>query len=249
MTGRDAEGGAAAAAAMGVSHASTSWLRAGLLAGAGALEGLMLARGPILDEYSAVRLGPRGVFVDITLLCVAVLAAAGLLAATARWIEWIFLAALASVMAWTLAPASLHPFWILDPEVVWEASAPDGVAILAHVVALALVATSATLQALASYRDAARLQDFGAREQDRDVRRLAINGFVLLGLVAVLCLGLPALFAGIGNQVRGAVKGPAAFAVLIGSGALLMAGMALLASDARRRLQKKDEDPAPSEPT
>jgi hypothetical protein len=204
------------------------------LAAAGALEGLLLASGPVLKDYTAVRLGPQGVFVDITWLCVITLGAFGAIAGLASWMRTFFLTVLAVPIAWSLGRASLHPWWVLKASQQWNAQAPSPAALAGHAVAVALVCASCLLDALGRHRDAMQAQGMPPQDVRRDTWRLGLRGLGVAGLCLLLAFLLPGILDPLATSLRGAVKGPAAFAALLASTALLLLGLALLASPGRK---------------
>ncbi|MEK6984791.1 MAG: hypothetical protein AABX89_00185 [Candidatus Thermoplasmatota archaeon] len=199
-----------------------------LLVAAGALEGLLLANGPFLNEYAAVRLGPRGAFVNIVLLSALSLAAFGALAATMRWARMAFLAVLAAAVTWSLARSSLHPWWLFSSEQIVVHSPPNGATIAAHVFALALACAATLLDALAAHRLAARREGMPEREMRAQSRRLAAAGFSLLVVASVLTLVLPAALDSLAGTLQGAVSGSATLVLLGGSALTLALGLGLL---------------------
>lgn len=217
-----------------------------LLVAAGALEGVLLANGPFLNEYAAVRLGPRGAFVNITLLAALSLAAFGALAATARWARMAFLAVLAAAVTWSLARSSLHPWWLFSSEQTVVHSPPSGATVAAHVLALALACAATLLDALAAHRRAARLEGMPEPEARLQRRRLAAAGFILLAVAAVLTLVLPAALDSLSGTLQGAVSGSATLVLLGGSALLLALGLGLLVvrppTERDAALEKKSGD-------
>lgn len=208
-------------------------VRVALLAGAGLVEGMLLANSPVLERYAGVRLGPEGILVDITLLCAVGLAAAGALAALAPWAQAVFLGFVVSVASWSLAESSQHPFWIFSNKGVWRPRAPDAGVVTAHVVAITLVCCAAAAEALQTYRAVARAQSMSAAALARDSRRLAQAGAILVGATAVVALPLVAVLHGLADELIGAVRGRAAFVVLLGSAVLLLVGLGLLSFQGR----------------
>lgn len=204
--------------------------RVSLLGAAGLIEGLLLANSPVLERYAAVRLGPEGILIDVTLLCAVVLGAAGAAAALAPWAQAVFLGFVITTASWSLAESSQHPFWLFSNKGVWRPHAPSTAVVAAHVTAIALVCCAALAEAMQKYRAAARAQSFSARNLSRDTQRLAVAGAALLGVTAVVVLPLIALLDGLADRLIGAVRGPVAFIVLIGSAVLLLLGFGLLAA-------------------
>ncbi len=211
--------------------------RAGLLGLAGAIEGLLLANSPVLERYAGVRLGPDGVLVDVTLLCAGVLAALGVLAAFAPWIQATFLALVVTSASWSLAESSLHPFWIFSSKGVWRPHAPGTATIVAHGLAIACVCLAALAEALQQYRAAARAERMPGRALAHDSRRLAVAGLAVLGATAAATLPLVALLDGVADNLAGAVKGRTAFTLLVGSAILLLVGLGLMAAQGRKDAQ------------
>ncbi|MCA1810487.1 MAG: hypothetical protein LC623_00560 [Halobacteriales archaeon] len=211
------------------------------LAAAGALEGLLLARGPVISGYTAVRLGPQGIFVDITWLCVLVLGAMGALAGLASWLRTLFLTLAAATMTWSLARASLHPWWLLKASQQWHTQPPSPATIAGHALALALVCASVLLEALGRHRDAMEAQGMAPEAVQRDTWRLGLRGLGTVGACLVLAFLLPAVLDPLASSLSGAVKGPAAFAALLVSMAVLLVGFALLASPGRTKRQPRPE--------
>lgn len=207
--------------------------RVALLGVAGLIEGLLLANSPVLERYAAVRLGPEGVLIDVTLLCAVVLGAAGAAAALAPWAQAIFLGFVITTASWSLAESSQHPFWLFSSKGVWRPHPPSSGLIAAHVTAIALVCCAALAQAMQKYRAAARAQSFSVANLARDTHRLAVAGAALLGATALIVLPLVALLDGVADRLIGAVRGPVAFVVLIGSAFLLLLGFGLLAAQGK----------------
>ncbi|MEK6975771.1 MAG: hypothetical protein AABY18_05465 [Candidatus Thermoplasmatota archaeon] len=204
--------------------------RIGVLATAGLIEGLLLANSPVLERYAAVRLGPEGILIDVTLLCAIVLGAAGALAAFAPWAQAVFLGFVITTASWSLAESSQHPFWLFSNKGVWRPHPPSTGLVAAHATAIALVCCAALAEAMQKYRAAARAQGFSPANLARDTQRLATAGAALLAATALVVLPLIALLDGLANRLIGAVRGPAAFVILLGSAVLLLLGFGLLAS-------------------
>jgi hypothetical protein len=205
------------------------------LAAAGAIEGLLLASGPVLHDYSAVRLGPRGIFVSLPWLCVLGLGALGAIAGLARWLRTLFLTLLAVPVSWSLARSSQHPWWLLHATSPWRVQAPSAAALAGHALAVALVCAAALLDALGRSRAAMAAQGMAPEEVRRDTGRLGLRGLGIAGLCLLLAFLLPGILDPLAATLRGAIKGPAAFALLLASSALLLLGLALLASPGRGR--------------
>lgn len=204
--------------------------RALALALAGLIEGLLLAESPVLERYAAIRLGPEGILIDVTLLCAVVMGAIGAASALAPWAQAIFLGFVITTASWSLAESSQHPFWLFSNKGVWRPHPPSTGLVMAHVAAIALVCCAALAQAMQKYRAAARAQSFSPAHLARDTQRLAIAGAGLLGATAIVVLPLIALLDGLADKLIGAVRGPVAFAVLMGSAVLLLVGFGLLAA-------------------
>lgn len=204
--------------------------RVALLGVAGLIEGLLLANSPVLERYAAVRLGPEGILIDVTLLCAVVLGAAGAAAAFAPWAQAVFLGFVITTASWSLAESSQHPFWLFSNKGVWRPHPPSSGLIAAHVTAITLVCCAALAEAMQKYRAAARAQSFSPASLARDTQRLAVAGAGLLGVTALIVLPLIALLDGVADRLIGAVRGPVAFVVLIGSAVLLLLGFGLLAA-------------------
>lgn len=204
--------------------------RIAVLAVAGLIEGLLLANSPVLERYAAVRLGPEGILIDVTLLCAVVLAAAGAAAALAPWAQAVFIGFVITTATWSLAESSQHPFWLFSSKGIWRPHPPSAGLVAAHVVAIALVSSAALVEAMQKYRAAARAQSFTAANLARDTQRLAVAGAGLLGATALVVVPLIALLDRQADRLIGAVRGPVAFTVLIGSAVLLLLGFGLLAA-------------------
>jgi hypothetical protein len=205
------------------------------LAAAGALEGLLLAHGPVLNDYSAVRLGPRGIFVDLAWLCVLGLGALGAIAGLASWLRTLFLTALAVPITWSLARASQHPWWLLKSSQAWQLQSPSPATLAGHALAVTLVCSSALLDALGRHRDAMHAQGLPPEAVRRDTGRLALRGLATLAPCLALAFLLPGLLDGLAGGLRGTLQGPAAFTALLASTAMLLVGLAMLASPGRTR--------------
>lgn len=203
--------------------------RAGALALAGAIEGLLLAESPVIERYAALRIGTEGLLIDINLLCVVALALAGALAALAPWVQAIFVSGLVAIATWSLAEASQHPFWIFSNSGVWRPRDPPAGVLAGHVIAIALVCSAALAEALQAYRAAARQQSFAVADLARDTRRLAFAGGLLLAVAAFVALPLVALLDGLAEAITGTLRGRVALTVLMTSGILLLVGLGLLA--------------------
>ncbi len=216
-----------------------SSLRLVLLATAGAVEGVLLAHGPLLDQYAAVRLGPRGVFVDITLLSALLLGALGALAALSARVQAVFLTLLAGTITWSLANASLHPWWVLDEDHEWIPEAASFALLAVHVAVLLAVASAVLLAALDRYREAARAQGVPPAQLRLEVRRLATAGFTMLALASVPALVLPQALQAFAGGVHGVLDGATAFAVLLAAILLLLVGLGLLLSQATARQKER----------
>lgn len=204
-----------------------------LLGVAGLVEGLLLADSPVLERYSALRLGPEGILVDLSLLCAAVLGALGCAAAFAAWSQAVFLGFVVATASWSLAESSLHPFWIFSNKGVWRPHPPSAGVVAAHVVAISFVCAAALLEAMQRYRRAAREQAFAPADLDRDTKRLALGGAGLLGATAAVTVPVIALLDGAADELVGAVRGRTAFTVLMASALLLLVGLGLLAAQGR----------------
>jgi hypothetical protein len=215
--------------------------RLALLVVAGAVEGILLASGPLLDQYAAVRLGPRGVFVDITLLCAAGMAALGAVAAFWPRLQGLFFLGLTVTVSWSLGHGSLHPWWVLDEETAWEAQ-PAGPALVAvHAACLALVCAALVLRALDGHRAAS--QGRPAAVVDREVARMRGRALLAVGLLAVAAVAAPLLLAALADAVKGSLPGWSGYGVLLGSMVLLTLGLGLLLAPERvRRKAKKTDD-------
>lgn len=208
--------------------------RAGALAVAGAIEGLLLAESPVVERYAALRLGPDGLLIDIPLLCVLGLAALGALAALAPWLQAVFVSCLVTIATWSLAESSQHPFWIFSNVGIWRPRPPSVGVVAGHVVAIAFVCGAALAEALQAYRKAAREQAFAASDLASDTRRLATAGLFLLVVTAFIALPLVALLDGLADSITGTLRGRIAFTVLVTSGMLLLVGLGLLAKPTTR---------------
>lgn len=222
-----------------------TWLavgRASASALAGAIEGLLLAEGPVIERYAALRLGEDGLLIDITLLCVVSLAILGALASLAPWLQAVFLSALVSIATWSLAESSQHPFWIFSNEGLWRPRAPPAGVVAGHVTAIGFVCAAVLAQSLQAYRRAARKQGFAAADLARDTRRLATSGLALLVVTAFVALPLVALLDGLADTITGTLRGRVAFSVLLASALLLLLGLGLLAKPS-----KQDPTPGPSD--
>ena len=222
--------------------------RAALLALAGAIEGLMLANSPVLERYAAIRLGPDGVLIGVSVLCAGGLALAGALAALAPWIHATFLGLLVSTTSWSLAKSSQHPFWIFTSKGVWRQTAPEVGTIVAHGVAIACVCAAVLLEALQAYRAAAREQKVPAPSLARDTQRLLTAGLVVLGVAVVVTLPLVAVLDRAGDDLVGSMQGRTAFTVLVGSTALLLVGLGLMAAQGKPKPAKPVEAPQADSP-
>ncbi|MEA3204009.1 MAG: hypothetical protein QOI63_1689 [Thermoplasmata archaeon] len=205
------------------------------LASAGALEGLLLAHGPVLSDYTAVRLGPHGIFLDIAWLCVLGLGALGAIAGLASWTRTLFLTLLAVPVSWSLARASQHPWWLLKSSQAWHVQAPSPATLAGHALAVTLVCAAALLDALGRHRDAMQAQGLPADAVRRGTWRLGLRGLATLAFCLLLAFLLPGVLDGLAGGLRGALKGPAAFAALLASTAVLLLGLALLAGPGRQR--------------
>jgi hypothetical protein len=200
------------------------------LTAAGAIEGLLLSQAPVLRDYSAVRLGPQGIFVSLPWLCVLGLAALGALGGMARWLRTLFLTLLAVPISWSLARSSQHPWWLLHASSPWHTESPTVGTLAGHALAIGLVCASAWVQALGRYRDAAHAQGMPVAQLASDTKRLGLRGTGLLAASVLAALLLPATLDPMASTLRGAVQGPAAFAVLLASAAALLVGLGLLAA-------------------
>ena len=218
--------------------------RAALLALAGAVEGLLLANSPVLEKYAAIRLGPDGVLVGVGVLCAGSLALVGALAALAPWVQATFLGLCVSTMSWSLAESSQHPFWIFSSKGIWRPHPPGTGTILAHGLAIALVALAALAEALQAYRAAARVQQVPERELAGHTRRLAVAGLAVLGVAVAVTLPLVAVLDGWGKDLAGSLQGRTAFTVLVASALLLLTGLGLLAAQGRAKPAKEPKPPA-----
>jgi hypothetical protein len=208
---------------------------AACFAGAGAVEGLLLATGPVLKDYSAVRLGPHGIFVSIPWLCVLGFAALGALAGLASWLRTMFLTLLCVPITWSLARSSQHPWWLFKSSMHWYTQAPTAAVLFGHAMAVALVCASALIDALVRARAAAARQGVDPDEVHRTSVRLSGRGVGLVAACFLLAVLLPGILEPMAGSLRGAVQGSAAFAVLLASVVLLLLGLALLASPGRGR--------------
>lgn len=220
------------------------WARVALLAAAGVLEGVLLANGPILQEYSAVRLGPRGIFVDIILLCALALGALGAVAAFTPWTKATFLAVVVASASWSLAGPSLHPWWILDAGFTWETKPLAAADAVGHGAALALVGAAVILQSLQRYRAKAEEQGIAPADIRRDTRRMGSAAFTALGVLAVVALPLPILLDGLASKLQGAIRGPASFTLLLLSAVLLLAGFGVLARQGKKAKRQAGSEKA-----
>ncbi|HUR60787.1 MAG TPA: hypothetical protein VM286_00275 [Candidatus Thermoplasmatota archaeon] len=208
---------------------------AACLAAAGAIEGLLLATGPVLRDYSAVRLGPHGIFVSLPWLCVLGFAALGAIAGLASWLRTLFLTLLCFPITWSLARASQHPWWLVKSSMRWSTQ-PIGAAVLAgHAMAIALVCASVLIDALVRSRAADARQGVEPGEVHRTSVRLAGRGVGLVAACFLLAFLLPGVLEPMAAGLRGAVQGTNAFAVLLASIVLLLLGLALLSSPGRSR--------------
>ena len=222
-------------------------MRMGLLGMAGVLEGLLLANGPVLKKYAALRLGPEGILLDVDLLCAIVLGLLGALGALRPWMQSIFLGLAAGAMTWSLAESSLHPFWIVSKKGIWRPHDPAGPVMLGHVIALFLIGSAALLDALARHRRVLREQRVAPADIAQHSGRLAMLGFAVLGVAAVATIPLTVGLGRLADALRGAVEGATAFAVLMGSALLLLLGLGLLASQGKSR-QPSATGPPTDEP-
>ena len=215
--------------------ATAGWLRglrATLLALAGALEGLLLSSSPVIEGLAAVRLGPDGILIDITFLCVAVLATAGVLAALVPWMQAIFLALIVASTSWSLAESGQHPFWIFSNKGVWQPQPPSMGVLASHIVALGLICSATIVQALHAYRQAAREQAMEAHQIKRDSNHLVAAGALMLAITTFVVLPLIIVLNGAVDSLAKALQGRATLLVLLGSILLLLTGFGLLASPA-----------------
>lgn len=207
-----------------------------LLALAGAIEGLLVSNGPLLERYAALRLGERGLLLDLDLLFALGLAAVGAAAALAPWSHNLFLGLLAVAATWSLSESSTHPFWLVGKRAAaWRPHDPSGAILAAHVLALVLVAGATLLQALHDYRRTAFTQAIPAPQVRRDTRRLAFAAATLLAATTAIAVALLAALDDVAQRFAGLIAGRTAFAVLLGSGLLLLVGIALMASQTKRR--------------
>ena len=223
--------------------------RAALLALAGAIEGLMLANSPVLERYAALRLGPDGVLIGVSVLCAGSLALVGALAAFAPWIQATFLGLGVTTMSWSLAKSSQHPFWIFTSKGVWRQSAPELGTVVAHGVAIALVCAAVLLEALQAYRAAAREQKVPARELAQHTQRLLAAGVAVLGVAVVATLPLVAVLDRAGDGLVGSMQGRTAFTLIIASTALLLVGLGLMATQGRSKPTAKPAEAGPTDKT
>lgn len=212
--------------------------RMALLAVAGALEGLLVANGPLLEKYVALRLGSRGLLIDLDLLFALVLAAVGVAAALAPWVHTLFLGLVGAAASWSLSESSLHPFWLLSKKTRWVPHEPSGALLAAHLFVLALVCAAALVQGLQAYRNAAFAQRVEPHRLRDDTRRLAVAGTLLLAGTLAVAVPVILLLDDLASQVAGAITGRTAFAVLVGSAVLLLVGVALLAVPEKRPRRK-----------
>lgn len=207
-----------------------------LLALAGAIEGLLVSNGPLLDRYAALRLGERGLLLDLDLLFALGLAAAGAAAALAPWSQNVFLGLLAVTATWSLAESSTHPFWLAGKRAAaWRPHDPSGAVLAAHVFALVLVAAATLVQALQDDRRTAVTQAVAVPQMRRQTRALAFAAATLLAATTAVAAGLLALLDDVAQRFAGVITGRTAFAVLLGSALLLLTGIALMASQSQRR--------------
>lgn len=215
-------------AASTASTVATRATRMALLALAGAIEGLLLSNGPLLERFAALRVGTRGLLIDLDLLFAFGFALAGAAAALAPWTQNVFLALLATAAAWSLSESSTHPFWLLGKSKPWHPTGPSARLLAAHLLAIALVCGAAIVEAWQTQRrqsQAQRLDPGPARSQ---ARGLALAGGLLLALVVVTGAILLAILDAVSQRLQGALAGPTAFFVLVGSACLLAIGLAVL---------------------
>lgn len=222
--------------------------RMAMLAVAGALEGLLVANGPLLEKYVALRLGSRGLLIDLDLLFAIGVAAVGVAAALAPWAHAVFLGVVGAAASWSLSESSLHPFWLLSKKTRWVPHEPSGALLAAHLFVLTLVCGAVLLQGLQAYRNAAFAQRVEPRRLRDDTRRLAVAGALLLAGTLAVAVPLILLLDDLASQVAGAITGRTAFAVLVGSAVLLLVGVALLAAPGKTQRSKgkpaRDENPS-----
>lgn len=221
--------------------------RIGLLALAGAIEGLLLSASPVIERYAALRLGPDGVLVDLTLVCVVTLAAVGALAALAPWLQAIFLGLVITSASWSLAESSQHPFWIFSNKGIWRPHAPNPGVVLGHILAIGAVCSAALLDALQNYRQAAREQAIDDNQVARDTRHLAAAGGLALAVTAFIVLPIVAILDRLAGTLTGAFQGRVTLIVLLGSALLLLTGLGLLANP-DRTTRKNRGPPTPEAP-
>ena len=222
--------------------------RMAMLAVAGALEGLLVANGPLLEKYVALRLGSRGLLIDLDLLFALVLAAAAVAAALAPWTHALFLGLGGAAASWSLSESSVHPFWLLSKKTRWVPHDPSGAVLAAHLFVLALVCAASLVQGLQAYRKAAFTQRIEPDRLRDDTRRLIVSGVLLLAATLAVAVPLLLLLDDLAGQATGAITGRTAFAVLVGSALLLLVGVALLAAPGKapRRKAKPAADERPS---
>lgn len=208
---------------------------AACLAAAGAVEGLLLATSPVIRDYTAIRLGPHGIFVSLPWLCVLGFAALGAIAGLASWIRTTFLTLLCVPITWSLARSSQHPWWLFKASMHWSTQPPTAAVLVGHAVAVALVCASALIDALVRARAADARQGVAPDEAHRTSLRLAARGLGLVFACFLLAFLLPGILEPMAASLRGAVQGSTAFLLLLGSGVLLLLGLALLAAPGRTR--------------
>lgn len=203
--------------------------RMALLALAGLLEGLLVANGPILQRYAALRLGAGGLLLDLDLVFALAFAAAGAAAALAPWSHASFAVLVTGAATWSLSESSLHPYWLVSRKTQWRPHDPATGLLLAHILVIALVCTAILLQALEVHRRAALAQGMAPDLVPRQSRRLLQAGALVLAATVAIAGALAFVLDDLLQGAVGAITGPTAFAVLLGSAILLLGGVALLA--------------------
>jgi hypothetical protein len=84
-------------------------------------------------------------------------------------------------------------------------------------------------------------QGMPAADVRRDTWRLGLRALGTTGLCLVLAFLLPGILDPLSASLRGALKGPAAFTALLASTALLLLGLAMLASPGRARRRPRTD--------
>lgn len=214
---------------------ATMATRMALLALAGLLEGLLVANGPILERYAALRLGSRGLLIDLDLLFALGFAVAGSAAALAPWSHTFFTVLVTGAATWSLSESSLHPYWLVSKKTLWRPHDPSTGLLLAHVLVIALVCAAILLHALEVHRRAALAQGMAPELVPRQSRRLLQAGSVVLAATVAVAGGLAFVLDDVLQGAVGVITGPTAFAVLLGSAILLLGGVALLATSDKKQ--------------